>query len=279
MVVTELPPAISLVPSEPGRVRLLELPAGSVETDTAALFRSMRHRLPLVNGYSGYAPAHYGLLQMGLAAGDERVLDPFARDGDLLVAINRADAEPWTTIVARHPRATHVGDDSRWRLYRIRQASALDRASEGTRLQIAGVETSHNPERIGRLQDGDPNTSWNTGRRQTGDEQLTIDLGRDHDVESVRLQLGAQYPEFPRRLVVDCASERGEWQTCWNGSAAALAVAGALVDARNVEMTVHLDRANVRRIRLRQTAGAANTWSIAELMVFGSVSGSAAGVR
>ena len=46
-----------------------------VPTDVAAVYRSLEHHHPVVNGYSGYAPPHYEILRIGLRLGDTSLLD------------------------------------------------------------------------------------------------------------------------------------------------------------------------------------------------------------
>jgi hypothetical protein len=47
---------------------LVELPLGSPDYDVRAVYYSTVHWRPLLNGYSGFAPRHYG--QLGLALSD-----------------------------------------------------------------------------------------------------------------------------------------------------------------------------------------------------------------
>ena len=48
---------------------VLELPIGDLYDDLEAMYRSMSHGRPLVNGYSGQIPPHYSELGRGLATG------------------------------------------------------------------------------------------------------------------------------------------------------------------------------------------------------------------
>src|SRR5437667_9274158 len=43
---------------------VVELPMGDTLGDLAALYRSMYHRRPVVNGFSGFVPVHYVLLRV-----------------------------------------------------------------------------------------------------------------------------------------------------------------------------------------------------------------------
>jgi hypothetical protein len=271
MTLSNLPAPLAIEAPLDEQVAMLELPIGSVAADTAALFRSIGHRLPTVNGYSGYQPTHYTLLRIALELGDEHALDPFTRDRDLLVAIGDEDRERWSSLVRRHPRAVLIVNEDRCRLFRVPHAVPVEHRAPGTRVSIRSVTASKRPGDTDRMLDRNLATSWNSGRPQAGDEELTIDLSEESDVSALRLELGRFGVEFPRQLIVDCAGADERWQTCWNGSAAAAAISGVLDDATNTTMTLFIDRAAVRRIRVRETAAdAVNTWSIAELSVYGT---------
>jgi hypothetical protein len=277
MAVADLPPPLP-IGGDGAAAAVLELPVGTVEGDTAALFRAMAHRVPLVNGYSGYVPIHYSILRRALEQGDERVLDALCHGGDLLVAVADANAERWSPIVMRHPRASLVAAEPPWHLYRITRAPEADNGSIGDRLPIASVAASSAQPEVGRMLDATLDTWWNSGRPQHGGEELTVDLRDDAFVTAVRLELGPLPMEYPRRLDVDCAGSDGSWDTCWTGSPAAAALAAALQDPRTMPITLFIGRGGVRRLRLRQLGtDPVNAWSIAELSVYGTRAGARRG--
>jgi hypothetical protein len=249
------------------RAPVLELPLGIVERDIAAMYRAIGHRHPLVNGYSGYDPAHYQVLKIGLSLNDGAVIDELAREHDLIVAVDhREQFARWNAVVG--PRAI-VADDGRWRLYRV-AASTIRRPAIGPPLPIKSVTAGDRDEAAGQMLDGDVRTAWSTGRTQSGDEWLLIDLGRAQDLSAVRLTQGPFTFDFPRALSVECSADRHEWQTCWRGSTTALAVRAMLDDPRTGAIVVPVSVHAVRYLRLRQTAAdPVNGWAIAELGVFG----------
>jgi hypothetical protein len=248
---------------------VVELPLGLVERDIAALYRSMDHRRPIVNGYSGFFPPHYVILEVALRDDDLDALAELAGGASLTVAIDRAfQFDRWNNaLMARH--ATLLAVEGDVYLYRLAGAAA-ERTLPGERLTIQSIDASVAPDRISWMLDNDWSTAWGTPGPQQGGETVTVDLGREQYVAAIRVDLGGLGGDFPRVLVVECAGERGEWQTCWRGSAAAAALRGALQDTRLVPMTLTLDRAGVRRLRMRSTAADSDrAWSIAELVVFG----------
>jgi hypothetical protein len=54
------------VARQPGRVVIAELPLGSPDYDLRAMYYSIAHWRPLLNGYSGFFPPHYGQLRAAL---------------------------------------------------------------------------------------------------------------------------------------------------------------------------------------------------------------------
>ena len=69
---------------------------------------------------------------------------------------------------------------------------------------------------------------------------------------------------------MECSADGSQWDTCWRGSAAALAVRAMLDDPLTGAMRLHVAANGVRYVRIRQTAGdSVNGWAVAELAVFG----------
>jgi hypothetical protein len=249
---------------------ILEMPPGTTARDVTALFRSIEHRHPVVNGYSGFDPVHYLILKTALFLGDERVLDALAAERDIVLAIDDENPLRWLPLALRHRRATRLADQPGWRFVLIAKAPRL-RVPAGARLQIARVDVNAQPGDAGLMLDGRATTAWSSRAPQTGSERIVVDLGAAQNVSAVRLDLGPFWPDYPRLLAIDCAADGNDWDQCWAGSPAALALEGALVDPRNPAMIAAIGRPAVRRIRLRQLgADQSNAWSIAELAVLGA---------
>ena len=269
MTLVAAPPPNPAFQHETGPI--IELPLGVAGRDIAALYRSIGHRRPIVNGYSGYTPPHYAVLRIAIDLGDPEVIEELARAEGLTIAIERgAQFARLSELVTVHPRHQVIAADATWVVFRVPAASSPLPGEVGQGLPIAAIMPNLQPADAGHLVDGDPRTVWNSGRPQVGDEQLTIDLGRERNVTLVRVELGPYLLDFPRRLAVDCAGEAVTWSTCWEGSAAALTLRGVLDNPGNPALTVRVDRAGVRRIRLRQIASDGDkAWSVAEVAVFG----------
>jgi hypothetical protein len=108
--VSELP-ASFVLPAD-GDV-VLELPAGDAFRDSAAMFRSLSHQRPVLNGYSGYYPAKYGDLLKRLAEADASAIAETADGKRVAVVLNPPleAASPLFAAVVRQAEHCHaVGD-------------------------------------------------------------------------------------------------------------------------------------------------------------------------
>src|SRR5204862_6658598 len=70
MVVAGPPASVAALNRAESGAPLVELPVGLVDRDIAALYRSIGHGRPIVNGYSGFSPPHYLVLQVALRYDD-----------------------------------------------------------------------------------------------------------------------------------------------------------------------------------------------------------------
>src|SRR5205814_8982708 len=122
------PPSLASLRSGEPETPVVELPIGLVESDTAAVFRSIDHRRPLVNGYSGYTAPHNVILEIALRDEDLDALAETTRGEPLLVAVDRHfQYERWASaLAARHaPFVAGDGDNSLYRLTGVPVARAV----------------------------------------------------------------------------------------------------------------------------------------------------------
>ena len=249
---------------------VLELPAGDPERDVAAVYRSIAHGRPVVNGYSGYVPPHYRVLLEGFRLDDAAALTALTGQTPLTVVIDRRQQiDRWAALIEKC-HGSLVDDDGSWRVYSVPGGEGDRTYAAGAPLPIASVVANTGKDAVNLMVDGNPATAWSSQRVQAGDEEITIDLGADRTVEAVRLALGMFVDEFPRSLDVECAAAAAQWQPCWKGSVPALALGAVLADARVGAMMIPIGLDHIRRLRLRQTgADPVNRWSISELAVLG----------
>src|SRR6185369_16565718 len=101
-----LPPLLDAMALTPTARAVLELPVGNSQ-EFPALYRSMFHRRPLVNGYSGYTPRAYDELRGCLEHKREDCLLPIRQAGSIDVVIDRGNDpdQAWELFVSQLPDA------------------------------------------------------------------------------------------------------------------------------------------------------------------------------
>jgi hypothetical protein len=248
---------------------LLVLPFGEPSHDVVAMYRSIGHGRPIVNGYSGNFPPWHNSLGVGLDRYDPELLDQLARLGVTQIQVE-----------------THLDPDGAWRLYALTRATLVrESVNEGYTLydlplleplpqrtfsrtvSIAAIEASINEDQIPNLTDGSTLTRWETGP-QVGVEELLVDLGAAQSISAVRLTLGLFDEDYPRELIIEVSNDRADWIEVWRGGGAGPAFAAAVRAPRLLPVVFDLGDRTARFIRLRQV-GSDDTyyWSIAELAV------------
>ncbi len=251
---------------------ILELPLGHTYPDVAAMYRQMSHGRPLVNGYSGYFPPHYGALRFGLMLRDPGVLTQLAANGVTDVIIDR-EPDPdghWDRYLEAHPGAKHICTEGNQSLYRIAPPPRAELVPPaGTPLQAAVIRANVNEPAITLMFDQDLRTRWESGP-QTDRTMIEIDLGAVRTVSGLDLMLGPFGEDFPRGLKIDVSDNAAEWRTVWEGGSAGLAFAGAFEAPREVPLRYRFTPALARYIRMSLTKNDDTYyWSIAEMKVMG----------
>jgi hypothetical protein len=234
---------VSLETSSGGAVA--ELPVGDIGGDVAAVYRSIYHRRPTVNGYSGFAPVHYRVLRLAIDADGPEAFDGVAIGGPVTVV------------------------DASGRVLSIRTGWQTDPLATGRSMPVRAVTAGHVRLDLAPLVDGSESTRWDSGSPQDGTEVLTIDLGLVQGVGGLAMDLGPYIADFPRQLAIELSTDQQSWTAAWTGRCGAIAVAGAVRAARRVPLTFRFPPAAARFIRLRQVGKDERFhWSIANLIVF-----------
>ncbi len=267
----ELPPRTPLLESLADRdAAVLELPAGGREADLAAMYRGIFHGRRVVNGSSGFEPAHYEALRGGLAAGDPSVLAELAADGPLLLRLELGHPDRGALVsLVLAAGARPLASDAAELVYRLPR-TARAAAEPGARLSLRSVQASLDPNAAPRLLDGDLRTRWSTGGPQRGGEWLAVELGESRLIASALLALGPSRTDWPRELEVQLL-EGDAWRTAFRGPTAALALRGGLAEPARLPILVPLTAGPpVQRLRLVQHAShPVWYWSVAELEIRG----------
>jgi hypothetical protein len=99
-----------------------------------------------------------------------------------------------------------------------------------------------------------------------------IDLGEPpRVVNSLELQLGPFFEDFPRALAIEASSDAQSWHEVWRGPSAARAFVAAFETPREVPLRFEIGSTPARYLRLTLLSNdEIYYWSIAELKVLGS---------
>jgi hypothetical protein len=233
----------------PGRVDLpdapsaavLELPPDDAVVNVGAMFRSMTHRRPLVNGYSGHVPPHYDILGQALRRQDPSPLVELARGRNLLILVaERHDpAGAFRRLVESIPGVTRGHVTGAGVSYLLSAQPHLRRPLGGAVHQAAATLLPR--------------------------EHAVLDLGAPRVVRALEFPLRRRYPDVGRRFAIEVSGNGLDWTTAWEGWTGGTALAGALEDQVRVAMRFGLPDVTTRYLRIHP----APAWLVQDLIVRG----------
>ena len=233
----------------PGRVDLPEVPAAAVlelppddaTVSVGAMFRSMTHRRPLVNGYSGYIPPHYAILSASLRRRDPSAVVELARGRPLLMLIaERHDpGGDFRRLIESIPGVEHRGVTTAGIAYVLPAQPHKRRPRGGTPLpfSVGWLPRSH----------------------------VVLDLKSSHVVRNLEFPLRRHYPSLGRRIAIEVSEDGATWKTALEDWTGGTALAGALEDQVLVPIRFTLPDISARYLRIHP----AEDWMTAELSVYG----------
>ena len=80
------------------------------------------------------------------------------------------------------------------------------------------ITATHAPERLEAALDSDPHSRWLSGRPQSGEEWVQIQLEQPTDVAHVRLWMGpVSFHDYPRDLVIEGSSDGQVFRELYRG--------------------------------------------------------------
>jgi len=233
----------------PGRVVLpgsrqsavLELPADNTYVSVAAMYRSIIHRQPLVNGYSGHAPPHYNVLSLSLARGDTSGLLYLARGRPLVIIVNDIldPGHGFRAMVESIPGIETHGLSAAGSVF-------LLPAQPQVRLPPAG------PALTARV-------------REVGSYRLEADLGAPETITAIEFPLRWRYQDLAARLRIEGSEDGQNWREVWTGWTGGLALEATLADPRTAPVRIGLPYVKARYLRVYP----ASEWMKTELRVLG----------
>jgi hypothetical protein len=233
----------------PGRVDLpkvpaaavLELPPDDTRISVGAMFRSMSHRLPLINGYSGHIPEHYDILCQSLRRNDPSAVIELARGRTLLLLVAERN-DP-----TRHFRRL------------IESIPGVERG------EVTGAGTSYVLQAQPRNRQPRGSTVHPFTATLLPREHAVIDLGEPQVLRTLEFPLRNQYPRLGRQIAIEISDDGMNWSTSWEGMTGGLAVAGALEDQVVVPIRFMLPDIRTRYLRIHP----APDWLVQELKLLG----------
>jgi hypothetical protein len=235
-----VPPGRVELPSVPAAA-VLELPPDDATVNIGAMFRSMSHRLPVVNGYSGYIPPHYAILGQSLRRQDPSAIVELARGRRLLIVVgDRNDPSgDYRRLVGSIPGVEPTGTFSAGTMYVLPAQPRIrsDRGGEAYEWSVIRLPRAH----------------------------AVLDLGAPRVVRRIEFPLRDHFIELGARFAVETSLDGLEWKTVWEDWTGGPALAGALEDQRLVPFRLPLPDVTARYLRLHP----ADDWLIQELRIVG----------
>lgn len=107
--------------------------------------------------------------------------------------------------------------------------------------------------------DDDATTRWTTGSSQQPGQYLSLDLGRAYTARRVVLDTGTDVTDFPAGYLLSTSADGMRWSR----PVASGAGQGQLT-------VIDLPATRARYLRVTQTSTAVQSWTVADLRVYGS---------
>ena len=220
---------------------VIEIPPDVANLSAAAMYRSMFHRQPLVNGYTGYTPYHYAILSLALWRGDSSVLFYLAQERPLAIVVNY-EADPgqgFRKMIAEIPGVEPRGISGAGALFLMPQQPRRHSATDGYSL----------PARIS----------------DAGGKRVVADLGEARTVMAIEFALRGRYKELAERVLIEVADDGQQWRQAWLGWTGEFAFDAALRDSLVAPVRIPIPETRARFVRFYP----AQPWMLEELRVSG----------
>jgi hypothetical protein len=252
---------------------ILELPLGGVD-DFAAMYRTIDHQRPTLNGNSGFEPPHYATLRAALDEHDPAALDGLA--GRVLIVVDKQEGRSaeFDRFLAATPHVTSLAPDARWAFYGFAPVPAVPEACVGGALPIAAITDASGANALATLTDHDPDTWWATPHAQRTGDSLVVDLGATMHPCAVQLAAGRFGDAYARQLVIETSADNAAWTVAATARMAGLTMKAVLDDPKQGRVGIPFAgrRARFVRLRLDQT-GTKFPWIVTDIAVRGTRGG------
>ena len=241
------------------------------DSDLRAMYGTLTHRHPVMNGATGFHPPLYWFFD---SSGALESFDDYDY-GDVLRGLRGLGVR--YVIVQTDPALTNANKGRATLRAILRQPDQIvtTRDFDGVTVfelppwdgptpapaperppiseRLSGT-TSHNPGELVYAFDGDLGTRWLSNQPQAGNEEITIYLDQPTDVSHLRLTVGRlSFGDYPRHLVIGSSTDGQTWETLHSGRGFEYLLPGALPVDRISFIDFPLPPNTSRVIRLRQT--------------------------
>jgi hypothetical protein len=236
------PPGRMILPetlrtSAMARAAVVELPLDNIYISVAAMYRSMFHRRPLINGYSGHFAPHYHVLSLSLARGDTSGLLALARRSPLVIVVSDPNdpGQAYRQMVESMPAIQPLGITAGGSTF-------LLPAQAPPRLPPFGPPLDAQVRDAGRF-------------------LLEFDLGATKGLSALTFPLRRRYDDFASHLRIELSDDGQSWREAWVGWTGSLAVDATLADPSLAPIHIPLPGERTRYVRIYP----ASAWMKAEV--------------
>jgi hypothetical protein len=205
--------------------RVIALPFDDAYVHIHAMYRSIAHRMPVVNGYAGYIPPMADVIQWALRRRDPSILMQLRRGRPLYVVVaSGPEAETWNRFMDAQNDAQLLGVSGSGRVYRMPPAAFPKQVTVGPALSSASVES----------RDG-----W-----------LVADLGQPQTVRALEIRTNGDLVRLPAMIRIETSPDGSAWSLAVEEAPGALALVGALAQPRAIPLRLILPDVRTRHVRI-----------------------------
>jgi hypothetical protein len=220
---------------EARNARVLVLPYEDGRQSVFAMYRSMSHRLPVVNGYAGYIPPAADVIEWGLRRRDPSILTELRRGHPLYVVVAPTEqAEQWTAFMDAQP-AQFTGIQAGGRVYLMPPAPYASEVRMGTAVDAA---------------------AWVDG------DWIVADLHQARILRSLEILTHGNLVRLPRDLRIDTSIDGVQWHTVFEERPGGRVLLGALAQPREMPIRVDLGDVTGRYVRVNTPAFGARAMTV-----------------
>ena len=223
---------------ETRNARVLVLPYEDARQSVFAMYRSMSHRLPVVNGYAGYIPSSADVIEWGLRRRDPTILTELRRGHPLYVIVAATEqVDQWTAFMDAQP-AQFTGLQAGGRVYLMPPAPYAAEVRKGPAVDAA---------------------------TQVNGDWIVADTHQARVLRGLELRTHGNLVRLPKDLRIDTSVDGVHWLTVFEERPGGLALLGALDQPRVIPLRVDLGDVTARYVRVNAPAFGARA-----ITIFGS---------